>query len=253
MAQSLELNIKTTSDVPQAMDKAKKATEGFDKQVQDIGKKFSTAFKDIALGFIAPMVILNSLIGMISDKVAESKRVAQEGFDLIAEGETQFANAEEKRFAAYLKARKAREDEMESVKQGKVEVTQKFADTKEGARLGIELAEKYKVAPEGMNAFFKNLANIPEYQKKAMEWFLSTPDAQSYAADNAVKKTADFKGPEGFSNVVGVGANPVMEAMNAQLEETKKTNEILQKIAGDSGATSWMNATPSRASLLMAK
>jgi hypothetical protein len=44
-----------------------------------------------------------------------------------------------------------------------------------------------------------------------------------------------------------------MEAMNAQLEETKKTNEILQKIAGDSGVTSWMNATPSKASLLMGK
>jgi hypothetical protein len=41
MAQSLELNIKTTSDVPQAMNKAKQATDGFGKQVQDIQKKFS--------------------------------------------------------------------------------------------------------------------------------------------------------------------------------------------------------------------
>lgn len=96
MAQSLEVNIKTTSDVPKAMDKAKAAVTGFDKQVQDIGKKFSTAFKDIFLGFTAPMVILNSLFGMISDKIAESKRVAQEGFDLIASGETRFANSEEK-------------------------------------------------------------------------------------------------------------------------------------------------------------
>lgn len=254
MAQSLEVNIKTTSDVPKAMDKAKSAVTGFDKQVQDIGKKFSTAFKDIALGFVAPMVILNSLVGMISDKIAESKRVAQEGFDLIASGETQFANSEEKRFAAYLKARKAREDEMQSVKEGKVEVTQRFADTKEGARLGIQLAEKYKVAPEGMNAFFKNLANIPEYQKKAMEWFLATPEAQSYAEKNAVKKTGDFKGPEGFSNVIGVGPNPVIEAMTQQLEEQKKQTALLEKIAGDSWAIppdfTKSNATPSRASML---
>ena len=253
MAQSLEVNIKTTSDVPKAMDKAKKATEGFDKQVQDIGKKFSTAFKDIALGFLAPMVILNSVIGMISDKISESRKMAQEGFDLIASGETQFANAEEKRFAAYLKARKAREDEMAAVQKGRIEVTQKFADTKEGARLGIELAEKYKVAPEGMNAFFNNLANIPEYQKKAMEWFLKTPEAQSYAEKNSVKKGSDFKTPEGFGNVIGVGPNPVLEAMNSQLEEAKKTNTLLEKIAGDAGATSWMNSTPSRAALLMGK
>jgi hypothetical protein len=44
-----------------------------------------------------------------------------------------------------------------------------------------------------------------------------------------------------------------MEAMNAQLEEQKKTNTILEKIAGDPGATSWMNSTPSRAALLMGK
>lgn len=62
MAQSLELNIKTTSDVPQAMDKAKKATDGFGKQVDDIQKKFSTAFKDIALGFVAPIILLNKAI-----------------------------------------------------------------------------------------------------------------------------------------------------------------------------------------------
>jgi len=63
----------------------------------------------------------------------------------------------------------------------------------------------------------------------------------------------DFKGPEGFGNVIGVGANPVMEAMNAQLDEARKTNALLEKIAGDPGATSWMNSTPSRAALLMGK
>lgn len=66
-------------------------------------------------------------------------------------------------------------------------------------------------------------------------------------------KSANFKGPEGFGNVIGVGANPVMEAMTAQLDEARKTNALLEKIAGDPGATSWMNSTPSRAALLMGK
>jgi len=52
MAQDLTVNIKTTSDVPQAMDKAKSATVSFGKQVEDIQKKFSTAFKDIAFAFV---------------------------------------------------------------------------------------------------------------------------------------------------------------------------------------------------------
>lgn len=40
-----------------------------------------------------------------------------------------------------------------------------------------------------------------------------------------------FKAPEGFSNVVGVGANPVMEAMSAQLEQQKRQTELLEIIA----------------------
>jgi hypothetical protein len=43
-------------------------------------------------------------------------------------------------------------------------------------------------------------------------------------------KSADFKGPEGFGNVIGVGPNPVMEAMNAQLEEQRKQTGLLQNL-----------------------
>ena len=230
--QELGLRLKTDSDVPAAMGKAQSAVVSFDKQVSDIGKKFSTAFKDVALGFIAPMIIINSLISTITQAIEEQKRKAKEGFDLIAQGDTAFANSEEKRFAAYLKARKAREDEEAAVKAGRIEVTQKFAETPEGGKLGLELAKKYNIAPEGMNAFFKNLENIPEYQKMAMDWFLKSKEAQEFPT---LKKDQNFKGPEGFSNVVGVGANPVMEAMAEQLEEQRKQTALLEKIASPEG------------------
>lgn len=232
--QELGMRIKTQSDVPEAVGKAKSAVVSFAKQTEDIQKKFSTAFKDIFLGFVAPMVIVQQVISFISDAIAESKRQAQEGFDLIAKGETAFASAEEKRFAAYLKARKAQEDEMEAVKKGRIEVTQRFAETKEGGKLAVELAQKYNVAPEGMNAFFKNLASIPEYQKKSMEWFLSSKEAQDFLGKQG-DKAAAFKTPEGFSNVVGVGSNPVIEAMNEQLEEQRKQTALLEKIASPEG------------------
>jgi hypothetical protein len=228
----LSAKISTTSDVPQAMDRAKSATVSFGKQVEDIQKKFSTGFKDIFLGFTAPMVIINSIISTITQAIEDQKRKAKEGFDLIAQGDTAFANSEEKRFAAYLKARKAREDEEASVKAGRIEVTNKFAETPEGGKLGVELAKKYNVAPEGMNAFFNNLKNIPEYQKMAMDWFLKSKEAQEFPTLN---KDKNFKGPEGFSNVIGVGANPVLEAMNAQLEEQRKQTALLEKIASPEG------------------
>ena len=43
-------------------------------------------------------------------------------------------------------------------------------------------------------------------------------------------KATDFKGPEGFSNVVGVGANPVMEAMAEQTELARQQLAELQKL-----------------------
>ena len=83
MAQDLTVNIKTTSDVPQAMEKSKSAVVSFSKQVEDIQKKFSTAFKDIFLGFTAPMVLLQGTISIISNAIAKAKQDAKEGLDLL--------------------------------------------------------------------------------------------------------------------------------------------------------------------------
>jgi len=58
MAQDLTVNIKTTSDVPQAMDRAKGATDSFGKQVEGISKKFAGSFKDIFLSFLGPMALI---------------------------------------------------------------------------------------------------------------------------------------------------------------------------------------------------
>ena len=54
----LEEEIEVAIDV-EAMGKAKAATVSFSKQVEDIQKKFSSSFKDIFLGFLAPMVLIH--------------------------------------------------------------------------------------------------------------------------------------------------------------------------------------------------
>jgi hypothetical protein len=255
MAQSLEVNIKTTSDVPQAMDKAKKATVSFDKQVQDIGKKFSTAFKDIFLGFTAPMVIMNGLVGMISDKIQEAKRSAQEGFDLIAEGETRFATSEQTKLANFLKVKAATEKERKDVEEGMIEMTRKFLETAEGKKF---LEDEAKNRPEGASRrqLNPNVAVMYEsVRQAALDAFLKSEEGKKFVPilNGEKQKDGNFKGPEGFGNVIGVGPNPVLEAMAVNTEELKKQTALLEKIAGDPGATSWMNSTPSRAALLMGK
>jgi hypothetical protein len=262
MAQDLTVNIKTTSDVPQAMDKAKSATVSFTKQLDDIQKKFSTAFKDLALAFVAPLVILNAVIRTIQASFEKNRQNMAEAMKFAELGESRFISAEARYLAAEKKRRevegsstKAQAGEEELIKDflrndpRTAEIMKKLSP---GTVAGLAQAQ----ARETLNPFADEGEKVLEYAVKNLEIRKAVLDIikkEMATGGSGPSSLKDFKGPEGFGNVIGVGANPVMEAMNAQLEEQKKTNTILEKIAGDPGATSWMNSTPSRAALLMGK
>ena len=292
MAQSLELNIKTTSDVPQAMDKAKSATVSFGKQVEDIQKKFSTAFKDIFLGFAAPMVILQSTISYISGAIEEARRNAKEGLDLMAKGDSMFVSAHERRMAAFFKERNERQKESESARAGRAEVTEQFLkQNEEGKRLRRELIWEnlgnYLINP----LFTTNMSKQEDVQKRAFDlWSQSsegkaalqweeTQEKQKKAAELAKKqedearkagkevttKPSSSSLPGGVSgNVIGVGQNPVVTALQEQQAIAREQLACLQIMASnnngasvdpnltDKGATpaTPANTSPSRARLL---
>lgn len=254
--QELGIKVKTTSDVPEAMGKAKTAVVSFDKQVQDIQKKFSTAFKDIFLGFTAPMIIVQNVIQAISAAMEKAKQDAKEGIDLIAQGETRFASSEEAKAGAFFKRKKELDDEKKLVEAGRADITKKILENEGGMFRDFELPEQYIRRLREGSASIASLSKDPEVQRMAVDYFTKTDAGRKITESlgpTSGPKAADFKGPEGFGNVIGVGPNPVIEAMNLQLDEARKTNALLEKIAGDPGATSWMNSTPSRAALLMGK
>lgn len=233
MSQSLELNIKTTSDVPAAMEKAKVATVSFAKQVEDIQKKFSTAFKDIFLGFTAPMVLLQGAIQAISAAMEKAKQDAKEGIDLIAQGETRFASSEEAKAGAFFKRKKELDDEKKLVEAGRADITKQILQNEGGMFRDFELPEKYIRSLREGSASIASLSKDPEVQRMAVEYFTKTDAGRKITESlgpTAGGKAADFKGPEGFSNVIGVGPNPVIEAMNAQLEEQRKQTGLLQNL-----------------------
>jgi hypothetical protein len=231
MAQDLTVNIKTTSDVPQAMEKAKTATSGFAKQVEDIQKKFSTAFKDIALGFIAPMVIVQNLIGMIKADIERAKQDAKEGMDLIAKGDTQFATSQQKRQASFVQYRIAQQEEEQKVRLGAQKIYEDFLNTREGQGIYEKYLPQFS-GPDGEATMFtiSEMAQTKKVRDEIEAWFKANQDKLIVPGDAQKTKAADFKGPEGFGNVIGVGANPVMEAMNAQLEEAQKQTSLLQNL-----------------------
>jgi len=259
MAQSLEVNIKTTSDVPKAMDKAKSATVSFGKQVDDIQKKFSTAFKDIFLGFTAPMILVNGLMRFVTNKIEENRKKQEEATQAAIDGTNELISKEEQYWARKRDLQRKANESQEQAKLSSEQIAKDFLlNTREGAAL-LELKTKESQKP----GFLRALEGVTGSREQQAELLAKSPEIQAAVRVNlmemqkkdplAAAGARDFKGPEGFGNVIGVGPNPVLEAMNSQLEEAKKTNTLLEKIAGDPGATSWMNSTPSRAALLMGK
>jgi hypothetical protein len=253
MAQSLEVNIKATSDVPQAVDRAKesiaslekrasglkvgtaggaveqtttKATSAVGSQFDKIGKTFGNTISSVFLSFAGPLAIISGIIAFVGNSIAEAKQLAADGLNRIAEGKSKLATDEETKMANFFKAKDAREKEEKEVAAGKKEMTRRFlAETKEGQRIQKEADARGETGIHGGI----RLEGRADMQKIALDAFLKSPEGSKYASMFDEEKKNSFKPPEGFSNVVGVGANPVMEKMTEAIEVAKEQLVELKK------------------------
>jgi hypothetical protein len=242
MAQDLTVNIKTTSEVPQAMDKAKAATVSFGKQVEDIQKKFSTAFKDIAFAFVAPLVLLNTAINFISSAIEKRKQDIKEAYDFAVRAESKYLDSETVVLAKTRAAKEQDEKEREMAKTAKQTEFTKFLEQpgmrdKVASEIGGFRGFRIKTGIDANAA--EDLAKDADVQAVIARMIAPAVEASKKAAELTAEpksKGADFKGPEGFSNVIGVGPNPVMEAMARQIEIQEQQLAELQKISGSTPA-----------------
>lgn len=291
MAQSLELNIKTTSDVPQAVDKAKSATTGLAKQVEDIGKKFSTSFKDIFLSFLGPMALVTGALALIGKMIADNERKRDEANKAAIDGTNDLMSAEDRYWARKTERENQSKKKEEDARIQRETTTQQFLENDpRGQAMLKELQFKSMSDPMGLGkvAFNKQkdiqdavqailAKDAPEDPMTKWE---ETQRKQKLAAERIRKEEEDAKakaakqvGKEGLSmpssvsgNVIGMGANPVVTALQEQQVIAREQLACLQTIAGTatqtpardvtaSGATpsTPANASPSRAALLTKK
>jgi hypothetical protein len=258
MAQDLTVNIKTTSDVPQAMDRAKTATDSFGKQVEGISKKFGSSFKDIFLSFLGPMALITGAFTLISKLIEEQKQQREDANRAAIEGTNALMSAEDRYYANKRNNEKKAKENIEEAKTAREGVTEQFLETKAGEKIVVREMMARSSSTGETSTSLRDLARDPKVQAEVQaliaEDMKKNPGAGATAESSAaIKGSTTFKGPEGFSNVVGVGANPVMEAMNAQLEESRKQTALLQQIASPNGsvpADFTKSTSPSRAALL---
>jgi hypothetical protein len=225
MAQDLTVNIKTTSDVPQAMDKAKSATVSFSKQVEDIGKKFSTSFKDIFLSFLGPMALLTGAIALIGKMIADNEKKRASAHQAAINDTNELMSAEDRYYSKKLERENKAKEKVEEAETARVEVTREFL-MKDPRRNEVVDDMTYNQLGAGRLADKKDIQD--KVQKIIAEDAKKNPLPEEPNKE-ANKKAGTFKGPEGFGTVVGVGANPVMEKMTRQNEILEEIKIILQE------------------------
>jgi len=241
MSNVIKFEINGTTNADQVTGRVKSSVSTLEKNFQAVAGKFKDFGKDLFMSFAAPMVIVNTLVSMISSAMEKAKQDAKDGVDLIAKGETIYATAEEKKTAAFFKAKAEREKEMALVEKGKEELGRTFSLTPEGReafREFMDMGNNRLLAQMGMGGVvsYEGVYKNKDFQNFMVKKFIETPEGKAYKPIFDDKTSDKFKSPDGLNAVVGIGANPTLDAMTQQLEEQRKQTALLEQIAQGSPA-----------------
>jgi hypothetical protein len=299
MSNIIKFSINGDTNADQVTEKVKKSVSTLEKNMEGVQARFKNFGKDLFLSFAAPMVLLNSAMNAISSAIEKNRQAVQDA-KAVAEGGGNRYMREGTVGSAQEAARRRQDAlDRKNAKLAAEALAEEQGGEGGFAGIGTE-ADKamLQYAKEGEGFFgkmgrganaalmFLRLRDYEEneemqkvLEKRSAARVSSDPEMiakknaeaavakQKEAAESQIQaqKEVDrmptsFKGPEGFSNVVGVGANPVLEAMASQLEEVKKTNDLLSQLVTSGGGrtSSWLDApagatstaAPSRAAAL---
>lgn len=209
----VEWELYGTTNADAVVDKTVKGLDGIEKNAKRVENAFAMSVSSIFLRFLGPMALLQMAISSISEAFEKSKQQAQEATDLSIKGESKFISPE----TSYLSKKYAAEDQAK-----KEEELAKIEEAKNAERYlreGNAMKVMSKVGVMGWLKYglssYSDAASGEDMQKAIREL---TAEEMKAAGPGFKKPSAtDFKGPEGFSNVVGVGASPVLDAMTQQL------------------------------------
>jgi hypothetical protein len=279
MSNVIQFSINGDTNAEKVTDRVKQSVSTLEKNMQGIESKFKNFGKDLFLSFAAPMVILNQAINMISSAIEKSRADVRDALADAEKGENKYMRA-----GTVTSAREVAKRRQDALDRKNAKLAAEALAEEQGQEgagtFSISEAEKAMgdYVSEGQGFWnttgrFLNAAGmmvgINDYrqdeeiqkvlERRAQTRVAASPEAKAEVAAAKQKEAAEmqiakqkeldskptsFKGPEGFSNVVGVGANPVMEAMTAQLEEQRKQTALLERIAagGPSPADGWLAA-----------
>jgi hypothetical protein len=297
MSNVIKFSINGDTNAEEVTEKVKKSVSALEKNMEGIENRFKSFGKDLFLSFAAPMVLLNAAMSAISASIEKNRQAVQDAKAVAEGGGNKYMR--EGTVTSAQEAARRRQDALDRQNAKLAAVALAKEQGYEGGtnNWGGEADQAMATYVEEGKGFWNTAGRFMQtvgmglritkfeenediqkiLERRAAGRVAADPLAisekekaaaakQAVEAQNQIKKEVDsmpttFKGPEGFSNVVGVGANPVLEAMASQLEEAKKTNDLLAQLVTPSRTNSWMDApagatstaAPSRAGMLKGK
>lgn len=210
----VEWELYGTTNADQVTDKTVKSLDAVEKNAKRVENAFSMSVSSIFLRFLGPMALFQAAISWISDALENSKQQAKEAMDFAIKGESAALRSS----TTYLAQKYDTEDKAKKEKE-----LAEIANAKNAERY-LREGNSFKVLNKlgamgylqyGLSTNYSASQN--EDVQQAVEELVNAERAKAGKPFQKPGMT-DFKGPEGFSNVVGVGASPVLEAMTQQLQ-----------------------------------
>lgn len=231
MSNVVQFSITGDTNAEQVAGRAKAAVGGLEKQMDGIGKKFGSGFKDIFLSFLGPMALLGTAMAFIGKMIADNQKKQDDANKAAIDGTNALMSAEDKYWANKRNNEKKGKETVEEAKTAREEVTMQFL-TNDPRR--AEALKGIQLSPMGVFwQGFRRAAQMPEVQDRVQA--IIAEDMKKNPAAGANLKDTTFQGPQGFSNVIGVGANPVLENLTRQTDIQQQILDGLKAMSPSSG------------------
>lgn len=224
MSRKMEYELKGKSDVEQVTGRAKKSMSQLDSTMAQVNKKFSEIGKDLFMRFLAPVLLIDKAINLLTDSIAKMTATAAQGIDSIgAEGGMPISDELAAVADKIRTIEKAKKDSLTFVEDMRKMTKTALLETPEGQQLMEELRQQNRMSFL-FNPFFTEqmAANFDVQQELIRRMSKNLPKPESAPTTTASQqKFADAKSVSG--DVIGMGQSPVIAAMT-------ETNDILRRI-----------------------
>jgi hypothetical protein len=234
MSNVVQFSITGDTNAEQVAGRAKAAVSGLDKQMGDIGKKFGSSFKDIFLSFLGPMALLSAAMAFIGKMISDNQKKHEDASKAAIEGTNALMSAEDKYWANKRNNEKEGKKQVEEAQTAREDITKSFLETDPRGKKMVDdewrkgalhrILGRDKIGPMSRNK---------EIQEQVQSFIAGDMAAAGAGGGGLTGKS--FKAPEGFSNVIGVGANPVLENLTRQTDIQQQILDGLKAMSPRSG------------------